>query len=78
MSERIAQALQRFFYKRPIVFWYDELRAECEHSLDRGLDVFQRYEMNDAFDFSNRLQQHRQCNAFEATFIRNRDNAQSA
>lgn len=41
--------------------------------LDRGLDVFQRYEMNDAFDFANRLQQHRQCKAFEATFIRNRD-----
>lgn len=41
--------------------------------LDRGLDVFQRYEMNDTFDFSNRLQQHRPCKAFEATFIRNRD-----
>lgn len=40
--------------------------------LDRGLDVFQRYEMNDAFDFANRIQQHRQCKAFEATFIRNR------
>lgn len=41
--------------------------------LDRGLDVFQRYEMNDAFDFANRLQQHRQCRAFEATFIKMRD-----
>jgi len=39
--------------------------------LDRGLDVFQRFEMNDAFDFANRLQQNRQCKAFEATFIRN-------
>jgi ATP-dependent Lon protease len=39
--------------------------------LDRGLDVFQRYEMNDAFDFANRLQQHRPCKAFEATFLRN-------
>ena len=38
--------------------------------LDRGLDVFQRYEMNDSFDFANRLQQRRQCKAFEATFIR--------
>ena len=38
--------------------------------LDRGLDVFQRYEMNDTFDFANRLQQHRQCKAFEVTFIR--------
>ncbi len=43
--------------------------------LDRGLDVFQRYEMNDAFGFANRLQQHRQCKAFEATFIRVRDAA---
>jgi ATP-dependent Lon protease len=43
--------------------------------LDRGLDVFQRYEMNDAFDFANRLQQHRQCKAFEATIIRNLDGA---
>jgi len=39
--------------------------------LDRGLDVFQRYEMNDAFEFANRLQQYRQCKAFEVTFIRN-------
>jgi ATP-dependent Lon protease len=38
--------------------------------LDRGLDVFQRYEMNDAFDLSNRLQQYRQCKAFEVTFLR--------
>lgn len=38
--------------------------------LDRGLDLFQRYEMSDPFDFANRLQQHRQCKAFEATFIR--------
>ena len=39
-------------------------------SLDRGLDIFQHYEMNDAFTFSNRLQQHRSCKAFEVTFIR--------
>ena len=39
--------------------------------LDRGLDVFQRYEMNDSFEFANRLQQYRQCKAFEVTFIRN-------
>lgn len=39
-------------------------------SLDRGLDIFQHYEMNDAFTFANRLQQHRLCKAFEATFIR--------
>ena len=39
--------------------------------LDRGLDIFQHYEMNDAFAFANRLQQHRACKAFEVTFIKN-------
>lgn len=38
-------------------------------SLDRGLDIFQHYEMNDAFSFANRLQQFRPCKAFEVTFI---------
>ena len=41
-------------------------------SLDRGLDIFQHYEMNDAFTFTNRLQQCRPCKAFEVTFIRNK------
>lgn len=40
-------------------------------SLDRGLDIFQQYEMNDAFSFANKLQQHRACKAFEVTFIKN-------
>jgi ATP-dependent Lon protease len=40
-------------------------------SLDRGLDVFQHYDMNDAFAFANRLQQFRPCKAFEVTFIKN-------
>ncbi len=39
-------------------------------SLDRGLDIFQHYEMNDALSLTNRLQQFRPCKAFEATFIR--------
>jgi len=39
-------------------------------SLDRGLDIFQQYDMNDAFAFANRLQEYRQCKAFEVTFIR--------
>ena len=39
-------------------------------SLDRGLDIFQHYEMNDAFTFSNRLQQFRPCKDFEVTFIK--------
>ncbi|RLC89311.1 MAG: ATP-dependent Lon protease, partial [Chloroflexi bacterium] len=38
--------------------------------LDRGLDIFQRYEMNDAFSIANRMQQFRPCKAFEATFLR--------
>jgi len=42
-------------------------------SLDRGLDIFQHYEMNDAFTFSNRLQQYRPCKAFEVTFIQTRE-----
>ncbi len=42
-------------------------------SLDRGLDIFQHYEMNDAFTFANRLQQYRPCKAFEVTYIKNTD-----
>jgi len=38
--------------------------------LSRGLDVFQRFELNDAFNFANRLQQHRQCKEFSVTFVR--------
>jgi ATP-dependent Lon protease len=41
-------------------------------SLDRGLDIFQHYEMNDAFIFANRLQQYRPCKAFEVTFIKHK------
>lgn len=39
-------------------------------SLDRGLDIFQHYEMNDTFTFANRLQHYRPCKAFEVTFIK--------
>lgn len=38
--------------------------------LSRGLDVFQRFELNDAFSFTNRMQQHRQCKEFNVTFIK--------
>jgi ATP-dependent Lon protease len=38
--------------------------------LDRGLDVFQRYEMNDTFDLSNRIQRYRACKGFEVTYLR--------
>ncbi len=44
-------------------------------SLDRGLDIFQHYEMNDAFTFANRLQRYRPCKAFEVTFIRCKPNS---
>ena len=40
--------------------------------LDRGLDIFQHYDMNDAFAFANRLQQFRSCKAFEITYLRNK------
>lgn len=43
-------------------------------SLDRGLDIFQHYDMNDAFAFVNRLQQFRPCKAFEVTFIKHKPN----
>ena len=39
-------------------------------ALDRGLDIFQPYNMNDALDLANRLQEHRACRAFEVTYIR--------
>lgn len=39
-------------------------------SLDRGLDIYQQYDMNDAFQLTNRLQSQRPCKAFEVTFIR--------
>ncbi|WP_430228642.1 BREX system Lon protease-like protein BrxL [Nitrosomonas communis] len=39
-------------------------------ALDRGLDIFQHYEMNDPFTFANRIQEFRPCKAFEVAFIR--------
>lgn len=39
-------------------------------SLDRGLDIFQRYEMNDNLNLTNRLQQFRSCKTFEVTYIK--------
>ncbi len=41
--------------------------------LDRGLDIFQHYEMNDAFTFANRLQQYRPCKAFEVTYLKDKE-----
>jgi ATP-dependent Lon protease len=42
--------------------------------LDRGLDIFQHYDMQDAFSLTNRLQQFRGCKAFEVTFLRTDSN----
>ena len=39
-------------------------------SLDRGLDIYQQYEMNDAFVLANRGQQYRPCKAFEVTYLK--------
>jgi ATP-dependent Lon protease len=38
--------------------------------LDRGLDIFQRYEMNDAFALANRVQEQRAVKAFEVTYLK--------
>jgi len=38
--------------------------------LDRGLDIFQHYDMNDAFAISNRNQKYRPCKAFEVTYVK--------
>ncbi|MGD8119546.1 MIT C-terminal domain-containing protein [Vibrio sp. TRT 2004] len=39
-------------------------------SLDRGLDIYQLYDVNDAFSLTNRLQKHRARKAFEVTYIK--------
>ena len=41
--------------------------------LDRGLDIFQRFEMNDAFAITNRAQRYRPVKAFEVTYLRVKD-----
>ena len=39
-------------------------------SLDRGLDIFQQYAMNDAFSLANKMQKFRSCKGFEVTYIK--------
>jgi len=39
-------------------------------SLDRGLDIFQRFDMSDGLSITNRLQQYRACKGFEVTYIK--------
>lgn len=43
-------------------------------SLDRGLDIFQKFEMNDAFSLPNRLQAYRQVKGFEVTYLKRQEN----
>jgi len=43
-------------------------------SLDRGLDIFQHYEMNNSLDLANRLQEFRSCKAFEVTYMKVSEN----
>jgi len=38
--------------------------------LDRGLDIFQHYDMNQAFSINNRVQKYRSCKAFEITYLK--------
>jgi ATP-dependent Lon protease len=38
-------------------------------SLDRGLEIFQHYDMSQALALNNRLQKYRSCKPFEVTFI---------
>ena len=38
--------------------------------LDRGLDIYQPYEMKDAFSITNRLQRTRACKMFEVTYLK--------
>lgn len=38
--------------------------------LSRGLDVFRHFDLNDAFSFVNRMQQDRQCKAFNLTCVK--------
>ncbi len=38
--------------------------------LDRGLDIFQQYGMNETFNFNNRLQKCRLCKTFEVTYVK--------
>lgn len=38
--------------------------------LSRGLDVFQRFDLNDTFSFSSRLPEFRQCKEFNVTYVK--------
>jgi hypothetical protein len=48
----------------------DEADTGWKISLDRGLDIFQMYSMNDAFSLANRVQEQRGLKQFEITYLR--------
>ncbi|MGS2742590.1 BREX system Lon protease-like protein BrxL [Halomonas sp. LS-001] len=74
--------IQSAMYSVGIKFGYSFSNSGSQHarhivtdhgwkiSLDRGLDIFQQYNMNDAFQLANRLQSQRPCKAFEVTYIK--------
>lgn len=79
------EKIQRSMFAVGINFAYSFDTTGCQHtgqivtdtgwniSLDRGLDIFQLYDVNDAFSLASRLQQHRALKAFEVTFIKVED-----
>ena len=38
--------------------------------IDRGLDIFQKFDMNDGLSITNRMQEYRQCKRFEVTYMK--------
>jgi ATP-dependent Lon protease len=40
--------------------------------LDRGLDIFQRYDYKDAFNLANALQEERMCKGVEVTYVKSK------
>jgi ATP-dependent Lon protease len=40
--------------------------------IDRGLDIFQKFDMNDGLALTNRMQEYRQCKRFEVTYMKDK------
>lgn len=84
-QERYFASMQEQLGPIGIIFsWEFDPEAHARHIitdhgweilLDRGLDIFQPYNLNDAFCPANRIQKYRACKRFEVTF-RRRDDAQ--
>ncbi|WP_216936956.1 MULTISPECIES: BREX system Lon protease-like protein BrxL [unclassified Acinetobacter] len=76
------EKIQREMFKVGIKFAYSFDNSGSQHarhivtdtgwkiSLDRGLDIFQQYDIWDAFQLANRNQKYRACRAFEVTYIK--------